>query len=128
MVCGGLRDVPGYAVMLRATGYDVVISNSYEEGARRLATEDFDFAIVNQGSAAFEGRRILEQAMALDRRVPVLVVTRSVNMHNYLEAMELGAVDYLERPKPEDVGWVLETQMRRPCNFVVNDQQDRLDA
>jgi hypothetical protein len=27
--------------------------------------------------------------------------------------MELGAVDYLERPEPDDLGWVVETQLRR---------------
>ncbi len=99
--------------MLRALGYEVVICDTYEEGANLLETEDFDFAIVNQGSAAFEGRQILERAMSLRRRVPVLVVASSVNMHNYLEAMDLGAIDYLEMPKPEDLSWVLETQMRR---------------
>jgi hypothetical protein len=27
--------------------------------------------------------------------------------------MELGAVDYLERPEPDDLGWVVETQLRQ---------------
>jgi FixJ family two-component response regulator len=38
--------------------------------------------------------------MMIDRHTPVLVLTRSVDMHCYLEAMQLGAVDYLEKPLP----------------------------
>jgi hypothetical protein len=34
-------------------------------------------------------------------------------MHCYLEAMDLGAVDYLERPEPRDLVWVVDTQMLR---------------
>ena len=56
--------------------------------------------VVSQGSQAFEGRRVLDRATQLDRRRPVLVVTRLTNMQCYLEAMQLGAVDYLEKPVP----------------------------
>ena len=27
--------------------------------------------------------------------------------------MDLDAVDYLERPEPDDLGWVVETQLRQ---------------
>ena len=36
----------------------------------------------------------------LDRRRPVLVLTRSIDMHCYLEAMQMGAIDYVEKPVP----------------------------
>jgi FixJ family two-component response regulator len=34
----------------------------------------------------------------MDRRLPVVVVARALDMPCYLEAMQLGAVDYLEEP------------------------------
>jgi DNA-binding response OmpR family regulator len=113
LVCGDIRDFCHYAGKLKAIGYNVVLCDSYAEGARRLALEDFDFVLVNQGGADFEGRSILQLAMNLPRPIPVLVLARSVNIHNYLEAMDLGALDYLERPEFEDLQWTLETQMRR---------------
>lgn len=109
---------PIYAGMIAALGYSVVMCNSYEEGARRIGTEDFDFVIVGQGGPAFEGRCVLERATELHRQIPILVVARSLNLHNYLEAMDLGAVDYLERPEPEDVAWVLECQLNRPHDLL----------
>jgi DNA-binding NtrC family response regulator len=87
--------------------------SSYEEGARRVEMEDFDFAIVGQGSARFEGRYVLERAAKMHRNIPIVVVARCLDIHRYLEAMDLVAVDYLERPEPDDLGWGLETQLRR---------------
>jgi len=34
-------------------------------------------------------------------------------MHCYLDAMDLGAIDYLERPEPEDLLWVVNAQTNR---------------
>ena len=113
LVCDDLRDFPSYEGILSALGYDVVMCSSYEEGARRVEMEDFDFAIVDQGSASFEGRCVLEQAAEMHRNIPIVVVARCLDIHCHLEAMELGVVDYLERPEPDDLGWVVETQLRR---------------
>ena len=112
LVCDDPRGFPSYGGILSALGYDVVMCSSYEEGARRIETEDFDFAIVNQGSASFEGRCVLERAAEMHRNIPIVVVARCLDIHCYLEAMDLGAVDYLERPEPDDLGWVVETQLR----------------
>ena len=113
LVCDDLLEFPSYGSILSALGYDVVMCGSYAEGARRVEMEDFDFAIVGQGSARFEGRCVLERAAKMHRNIPIVVVARCLDIHCYLEAMELGAVDYLERPQPDDLGWVVETQMRR---------------
>jgi DNA-binding NtrC family response regulator len=113
LVCDDLLEFPSYGSILSALGYDVVMCGSYAEGARRVEMEDFDFAIVGQGSARFEGRCVLERAAKMHRNIPIVVVARCLDIHCYLEAMELGAVDYLERPQPDDLGWVLETQLLR---------------
>jgi DNA-binding NtrC family response regulator len=87
--------------------------NSVAGAIEALEAENVSFVIVSQGSRAFEGRQVLERSLQLHPNAPVLVVARVLDMHCYLEAMDLGASDYLERPDPEDVLWVLDTQMRR---------------
>jgi FixJ family two-component response regulator len=69
--------------------------------------------IVSQGTPAFEGRQLLERALRLRPEVPVLVLARVLDIRCYLEAMELGATDYLEGPEPQDLAWVVDTQMHR---------------
>ena len=76
LVCDDLREFPSYEGILSALGYDVVMCSSYEEGARRVEMEDFDFAIVDQGSASFEGRCVLERAAEMHRNIPIVVVAR----------------------------------------------------
>jgi DNA-binding NtrC family response regulator len=65
-----------------------------------LDSNGFDLIIVSQGSRDFEGRCVLERATEIDRRLPVLVIARCLDMHCYLEAIQLGAVDYLAEPVP----------------------------
>ena len=74
---------------------------SYDAALDFLEAERFDLVVLSQGSSAFEGRRVLEHALALDRSTQVLVVAHCLNMSCYLEAMQLGARDYLEEPVSE---------------------------
>lgn len=106
-------DLQGYCAILEQEGYEVQACRSYAEGAQRLQSGRFDFVVICQGSRAFEGRSLLEQVMMIDRHTPVLVLTRSVDMNCYLEAMQLGAVDYLEKPlPPAEILRIVETHLR----------------
>jgi DNA-binding NtrC family response regulator len=108
-----LGDLETYGSSLCSLGYKIVMCNSVDEGIKALETENVSFVIVSQGTPSFEGRKVLERSLQLHPDVPVLVVARVLDVHCYLEAMDLGAIDYLERPDPQDMVWVLETQMRR---------------
>jgi adenylate cyclase len=90
-------DVRYYYGMLRALGHEVVVSESYAKALARLERENFDMAVVAQGSPAFEGRQVLAGALEVNRELPVLIVARTLDIDCYLEAMEMGAADYLER-------------------------------
>lgn len=101
-------DLRFYRDVLEGYGYRVLTCNSYPEGVRRLAQEVFDFVVVSQGTPRFEGSCVLKCAIEISRSLPVLVVARCVDMDSYLEAMQLGAVDYLVEPLTVlDIGRVL---------------------
>ncbi|MEJ2009142.1 MAG: response regulator [Acidobacteriota bacterium] len=90
-------DIRYYYGILRAMGHEVVICESYAEALALLEHEHFDMAVVGQGSPAFEGRRVLSRSLEIRPQMPVLVVARTLDIDCYLEAMEIGAADYLER-------------------------------
>jgi DNA-binding response OmpR family regulator len=94
---GDLRTI---RLTLEGQGFEVFTCTNFNAGVLCLESEHFDFVVVSQGSHAFEGRMVLDCAMRLDRRRPVLVLTRCINMHCYLEAMQMGAIDYMEKPVP----------------------------
>jgi len=87
-----------YFNILHGYGYRVRACNSYQEGLCCLGEEIFDFVIVSQGTPNFEGSGVLKRAIEINRSLPVLVVARCLDVACYLEAMQLGAVDYLVEP------------------------------
>jgi len=103
-------DLQLYTSLLRDQGHRVDGCATYFEGAERLEHDCYDLIILSQGGRTFEGQLLLERAIEIDRRRPVLVLTRSVDMRSYLDVMYLGAHDYLE--KPPVPGEIIETVAR----------------
>jgi len=110
------HDLEIYGTFLRDRGYETLMCTSPSEGINSLETESVSLVIVSQGTRAFEGRQVPERSLQLHPEVPVLVVARVLDIHCYLEAMDLGAIDYLERPEPPDLVWVVDTQMLRAAS------------
>lgn len=118
MVFDELQDLQIYANLLRSLGYKVVPCASSAAAADWIESESADFAIISQGTPAFESREMLKRMLNLHPRLPVLVVARAFDVHCYFEAMEMGAVDYLERPEPRDLLWIVETQIPNLARHV----------
>ena len=102
-----------YSTMLEAYGYQVRRCGAYPEGLRCLGKEAFDFVIVGQGTPKFEGGCVLKRAVEADCSLPVVAVARCLDMGAYIEAMQLGARDYLVEPVTAwEIGRLLPPQ---PC-------------
>ena len=109
------RDLEYYRSILLQRGYEVRVIGSYSEAEQCLRKEVFDFVIVGQGSNAFEGRPVVERALEIDRHTPVVVLARCLYISCYLEAMQLGATDYIEKPlTPLEISRLIETHLRTP--------------
>jgi len=102
-----------YSLLLQENGYRVRACPAHTEALQILNSERFDFVVVSQGSSSFEARRVLEQATERNPHLPVLVVARNLDMNCYLEAVQLGAVDYLIEPiTPADILRIVEGHVR----------------
>jgi len=98
---------------LQERGSEVYRCDSYAEGLHQLESRPFDFLVVCQGGPQFQGKPVLERAIEIDRRMPVVVVTRCLNMKCYVDAMPLGALDYLESPQASvEIARLIETHSR----------------
>ena len=112
LVINETKDLSHHRKILRAQGYKVFACRSYEEGLHLLGHETFDLVAVSQGGVAFEGKMVVMRVLEADRGTPVLVLAHAPDMKNYLEAMQLGAVDYLEMPvPPAELMRVLKTHL-----------------
>ncbi|HVA00918.1 MAG TPA: response regulator [Terriglobia bacterium] len=107
---GDLRD---YFGSLCTLGYKVVVAKSYTHAQALLERETFDLVIVGQGSPAFDGRQVVIRSLELNPHVPVIVVARALDIDCYLEAMELGAADYVEKgATPRDFMRALDSRLQ----------------
>jgi DNA-binding NtrC family response regulator len=94
------NDLRSFSSLFEQEGYAVRACDTHADALRWLGSEVFDFIIVSQGSREFEGRSVLKRANEIDRGLPVLVLARCHDVGCYLEAIQLGALDYLEKPLP----------------------------
>jgi DNA-binding NtrC family response regulator len=95
-----LEDLTQLAKPFEAQGFEVHKCMSVEAAKRCVEREEFDFALVDQGSPAFEGLRVLRHLVRYNMRTPFVVVARCKDLLCYQQALALGAIDYLEKPVP----------------------------
>lgn len=92
------RDRDHYRRVLHDSGFAVRPCSDFTEGRKLLESSQFDCVLVDQGGPDFKGRVVLEHSIERDRYRPVVILSRYHDVGCYLEAMQMGAVDYLEKP------------------------------
>jgi DNA-binding NtrC family response regulator len=80
--------------------FEVYKCMSIETAMRCAEREELDFALVDQVSAAFEGRRVLRHLVRYNLRTPCIVMAKCKDALCHQQALALGALDYLEKPVP----------------------------
>jgi CheY-like chemotaxis protein len=95
-----IGDLARHAEPFEAHGFEVHKCTSVEAAMRSVEREEFEFALVDQGSSAFEGRRVIKHLVRYNSHTPFVVVARRKEMACCQQALALGATDYLEKPVP----------------------------
>jgi len=109
------EDLARHAEPFEAHGCEVHKCMSVETAMRCIEREEFDFALVDQGSPAFEGLRVIRHLVRYNLRIPFVVVARCKDGMCYQQALTLGATDYLEKPVPSaEMNWIIENHFGSP--------------
>jgi DNA-binding NtrC family response regulator len=95
-----IEDLGRHAEPFEAHGFEVHKCTTVEAAMRSVEREEFEFALVDQGSSAFEGRRVIRHLARYNSHTPFVVVARHKEMVCCQQALALGATDYLEKPVP----------------------------
>jgi DNA-binding response OmpR family regulator len=86
---------------LESAGYHVAWLRNGNEGAERAAAETFDLILLDIGLPGLNGLSILRGLRKGGVQTPVMLLTARSDVPTKVEALEIGADDYL--PKPFDV-------------------------
>jgi two-component system, NtrC family, response regulator AtoC len=118
---------------LRSEGHDVTAATTASEAIRFLASSAFDIAIVDVGMPDRDGFIFLTHARELHPRMAVIMVTAYGTMESAVEALTMGAYEYLTKPIIEDdvrlaVGRALEhealAEENRRLRRALGDRRD----
>ncbi len=89
------------AMMLRGIGYEVEEAQDGDEGADRGATGAFDVVLTDLRMGGKDGMQVLRAVKDAQPMTEVIVMTAYGTIESAVEAMRLGAYDYIQKPFSE---------------------------
>ena len=95
-----------YRSALETIGYDVFEAESAEKATEEFAQQRFDLAIVDLRLPGRSGLDLLHEMAEQKSSTPAVMITAHGDVPNAVEAMKLGAIDFLQKP-------VLPDQLRQ---------------
>jgi CheY-like chemotaxis protein len=84
--------------LLRGFGHDVFAVKSGEHAIKSLEEEDYDLALVDLKMPKMNGIEVLKAIKAIKPSLYVVIITAYASIETAIEAMKLGAFDYIRKP------------------------------
>jgi len=102
-----------FSKILSEEGYQVLISLNGEEGISKIKKEQPDLVFLDLKLPGKDGIEILREIRRFDKDLLVIVLTAYETVKTAVEAMKLGAYDYLSKPvNIEKIKTTLENAIR----------------
>ena len=108
---------------LEDSGYQVVAVNSGHAGLEVLEQQDIDLILCDLRMPNLDGLEVLKQVKQRNHQTPFIVVSGAGVMDDVVQALRLGASDYLVKPIIDMV--VLEHSVQRNLDLVDLASQNR---
>jgi two-component system response regulator HydG len=89
------------ALVLRQQGYEVTEAESGDAALSRLLSEPVDVVLTDLKMAPLDGLAVLRGALEIAPATQVIVMTGYGTVESAVEAMQLGACDYVSKPFKE---------------------------
>jgi DNA-binding NtrC family response regulator len=86
------------AERMRARGMDVSTTTSAEEAIRKAETESYDAIVLDLMMPEMDGIEVLQAIKQKRPEVGVILLTGYASLDKGIQAMKLGAMDFVEKP------------------------------
>jgi two-component system response regulator HydG len=93
----------GMAATVRRMGHEAVTAGSGAEGLERLRRQGADLVVTDLKMEGVGGLDVTRAVKELDASCPILIVTAFGTVETAVEAMRLGAMDFLQKPFAPEV-------------------------
>ena len=86
------------AERMRARGMDVSTTTSAEEAIKKAETESFDAIVLDLMMPEMDGIEVLQAIKGKRPDVGIILLTGYATLDKGIEAMKMGAMDFVEKP------------------------------
>jgi len=91
-------------VILRKEGYEVEGATNGEEGLNKISNAAFDHVLCDIRMPKMDGLEFLRESQKAGAETPVIMMSAFGTVDTAIEAMKLGAYDYISKPfKPDEI-------------------------
>jgi len=90
------------SALLKKEGYQVITAASGEEAIPHLYQEGLSVVITDLKMPGMDGVELLKTIMRYNADIPVIILTAHGTINNAVEAIKIGAFDYLTKPFDRD--------------------------
>jgi len=87
-----------FEFLLAGSGYQVSLAATAEEALESLESFDYNLLIVDKNLPGLSGLELMEKVRELRPQAEFMVITGYASYRSAVEALRLGALDYLEKP------------------------------
>jgi len=86
------------AIVLKKSGFQVTCTESGKTSLEKLKKESFDLIISDIKMPDIDGIELLKKIKTISPEIPVIMITAFASANDAVEAMKLGAEDYVTKP------------------------------
>ncbi len=103
-----------FRTALESSGYSITTAADGEQALKWLVNETVDLVLLDLQMPGLSGMDVLESMRKASFDVPVVIITAHGNVPNAVQAMKLGAIDFLTKPiSPEILRTVVAEVLAR---------------
>ncbi|MDR0964998.1 MAG: sigma-54 dependent transcriptional regulator [Myxococcales bacterium] len=88
----------GMALAITKMGHEVAICSNGTDGCAAFAKKPFDLVITDLKMVPIDGHEVVRRVKTLDPLATILVITAYGTVESAVEAMKLGATDFIPKP------------------------------
>ena len=88
----------GVTDLLKEEGYNVFSAVNGREGIAFAGENHCDLVLLDKNMPDMDGMQVLEEIKKIDNKLPIIILTGFSDIKTAVQAMKLGAFDYLTKP------------------------------
>lgn len=112
---------------LREEGYEVETAEAGEEALQKIGEREFSVAVLDLRLPGKNGLEVLREAKARNPKLKGIIITAYPSVDTAVEAMKMGAIDYLVKPFSPDALEQAIQKVLGPVQVAIRPEEKRVE-